>query len=82
MCGFFSPPIKTYNLISKVTASPCVDVTVTQSIVIQLTLGNLETVIQFGLKSSKCSAFLLLSWGGVAPSGRCISEVVDWRLAV
>lgn len=76
MCGFF-PLIKTYNLISKVTASHCVDVIATQSIMIQLTLGNLETVISLGLKSSKCShAFLLLNWGGVAPNRRCISEAV------
>lgn len=66
MWGFF-PLIKTYNLISKVTASHCVDVTATQSIIIQLTLGNLETVISFGLKSSKCSGFFVV----VVELGRC-----------
>ena len=69
--------MKTCNLISKVTAGHCVGVTATQSITIQLTLGNLGTVISFGLKSSKCfPAFLLLNWGGMAPNRRCISEVV------
>lgn len=52
--GFFSL-IKTYNLISKVTVSHCVDVTGTQSITIQLILGNFETVISFGIESTKCS---------------------------
>lgn len=65
MCDFFFfPLIKTYNLISKVTASHCVDVTATQSIMIQLTWGNLETVISLGLKSSKCSpAFFVVELG-------------------
>lgn len=53
MGGF--PLIKTYNLISKVTASHCVGVTATQSITIQLISGNSETVISFGTESTKCS---------------------------
>lgn len=52
--GFF-PLIKTYNLISKVTSSHRVDVTATQSITIQMILGNFETVISFGIESTKCS---------------------------
>lgn len=55
MCGFF-PLVKTYNLISKVTSSHRIDVTATQSITMQMIWGNFETVISFGIESTKCSS--------------------------